>query len=215
MRCDAKFQKRIRLKCFDALEAEGFTRYRKESVDRPMHDGFHAWVGLNTGLYPDRVAFEPHVGVHVVPIEKLASMKSGKYPRKYDRRVATYAIHLGKLNTIGEDQRAFAFAPQQSDEFIDSECRRLAHLYATAGLDYTRSIASYEALLPLLQERVDMLGGYPESVASCLYLMGRKAEAREFIENFPEKYREYIEGFATPFLELLDQEGVTSSVSGQ
>jgi hypothetical protein len=59
------------------------------------------------------------------------------------------------------------------------------------------------------------LGGYPERVASCLYLMGRKAEAREFIENFPEKYREYIEGFATPFLELLHQEGVTSAVSGK
>lgn len=215
MRCDAKFKKEVRLACYGALEREGFTRFRKEGVDWPLDDGFHAWVGLNTGLYPDRVIVEPFVGVHVVPIEKLRSLKGGENPQKYDRRIATYAIHMGQLETIGEDQRAFAFAPQQSEGFIQSECERLAHLYATAGLDYARSIASYEALLPLLQERVDTLGGYPERVASCLYLMGRKAEARAFIETFPEKYQEYIEGFAKPFLELLDQEGVTSAVTGQ
>lgn len=215
MRCDAKFKNKIRLACYDALEREGFTRFRKEGVDWPMHDGFHVWVGLNTGLYPDRVAVEPFVGVHVMPLMKFyTGLDKGVYVTKYDRRVATYAIHMGQLETIGEDQRAFAFAAQQSEGFIASECERLAHLYATAGLDYACSIASYEALLPLLQERVDTLGGYPERVASCLYLMGRKEEAREFVENFPEKYREYIEGFAKPFLKLLDREGVTSALAG-
>lgn len=207
MHCDAKFKKQIYLKCCDALEAEGFTRYRKEEVDWPLHDGFHAWVGLNTALYPDRVEILPFVGVHVVPIWKLiADLEDSTY----DRRIATYGTNIGLLESIA-DERAFAFAPHQSEGFIESECQRLAHLYATAGLDYSRSIASYEALLPLLQEHVDRLGGYPERVASCLYLMGRKAEARTFIESFPEKYQDYIEGFAKPFLELLDKEGVTSS----
>jgi len=207
MRCDAQFKKKIRLSCYDALEREGFTRFRKEGVDWPIHDGFYCWVGLNTALYPDRVEILPFVGVHVVSIWKLIAELEGS---KYDRRIATYGINMGLLESIA-DERAFAFAPHQSDEFIESECERLAYLYATAGLEYARSIDSFEALLPLLQERVDRLGGYPERVASCLYLMGRKAEARAFIEDFPEKYGEYIEGFAKPFLEFLDNEGVTPS----
>jgi hypothetical protein len=214
MRCDATFKKRIRLECFDALERAGFTRFRKEGVDWSLDNGFYAWIGLNTALEPNRVEILPFVGLHVVQIEKLCSLKGGRYPYKYNRGTATYGINMGSLESIA-DERAFAFAPQQSDEFIQSECERLAHLYATAGFNYARSIASYEALLPLLQAQGQYLGGYPERVASCLYLMGRKAEAREFIENFPEKYREYIDGFTTPFLELLDQEGVTSAVSGK
>lgn len=201
MRCDAKFKKQILLQCFDALERAGFTRFRKEGVDWPLHNGFHGWVGLNTALELDRVEILPFVGIHVVPIWKfIAKIEIGKY----NRGIATYAINMGLLESIADDERAFAFAPHQSDAFVQSECERLAHLYATAGLDYARSIASYDALLPLLQERVQRLGGYPERLASCLCLMGRKVEAREFIENFPEKYREYIDDFAKPFLELLD-----------
>lgn len=204
-RCDAQFKKSVMLKMYDAFEAAGFTRFRKEDVDWPLHDGFHAWVGLNTGLYPDRVDITPNVGIHVVPIHKLYAIKGGKYPCKYDRRVATYAINIGTLEAVG-DERAFAFAPQQSEGFIQAECRRLAHIYATAGLDYARAIASYEALLPLLQENVDSLGGYPERVASCLYLMGRKQEARDFVEGFLARHRDYFEGFAIPFLAKLDEE---------
>ena len=208
--CNAQFKKTIRLKMYDAFEAAGFTRFRKEGVDWPLHDGFHAWVGLNTALYPDRVDITPNVGVHVVQIEKLCEFKGGKYPYKYDRRVATYAINIGTLDAVG-DERAFAFGPQQSDAFIDAECKRLAHIYATAGLDYARSIASYEALLPLLQEYVDTLGGYPERVASCLHLMGRKREAREFVTDFLARHRDYFEGFAVPFLAKLDEEDLVQT----
>lgn len=209
MRCDAKFKKQIRLACYDALEHEGFTRFRKEGVDWPIRDGFHCWVGLNTALLPDRMEILPFVGVHVVPIWKFIAEIEGS---KYDRRIATYAINMGLLKSIA-DERAFAFAPRQSEGFIASECERLAHLYATAGLDYARSIASYETLLPLLQQHVDRLGGYPERFASCLYLMDRKAEARQFVEDFlGSKYGDYIEGFAIPFLQKLDKEGVASAV---
>lgn len=209
MRCDAKFKRRILLECCDALETQGFARFRKEDVDLPIHNGFHAWVGLNTALYSDRVEILPFVGVHVVSLERLCAVKAGKYPIKYDRGIATYAINMGLLEAIA-DERAFAFAPQQSEGFIRSECERLAHLYATAGVDYARSIASYEALLPLFRERADSLGAYPERVASCLYLMGKRAEAREFVEQFLEKNRDYFEGFAIPFLRKLDEESMTA-----
>lgn len=211
IRCDAQFKKAVMLKVYDAFEAAGFTRFRKEGVDWPLHDGFHAWVGLNTALYPDRVDITPNVGVHVVPIHKLyTSLDKGKYVTPYDRRVATYAINIGTLDAAG-DERAFAFGPQQSEAFIDAECRRLARIYATAGLEYARSIASYEALLPLLQENVDSLGGYPERVACCLYLMGRKTEARQFVEEFLERHRDYFEGFAVPFLAMLEAEDMVQT----
>jgi len=210
-RCDAAFKKEILLKCYDALESEGFTRYRKEDVDWPLHDGFHCWVGLNTGLHPDRVNVNPFVGIHAVPIMRLYTKLEG---RTYSRSVATYAVHMGELAGAREE-RATALTPEQSDGFVTSETRRLARLYATVGLDYARSIASYEALLPLLQGRLDMLGGYPERVASCLYLMGRKAEAKAFAEEFLAKQREYFEAFAVPFLRMLANGDASEPLSRQ
>lgn len=198
--CDATFKQAVLLRCYDALEAEGFTRYRKQDVDWPMEYGFHCWVGLNTGLEKEHLDINPFVGVHVVPIEKLwTSMKAGKYPGKYNRSHATYAIHMGELVP---KERVFRFT-RGTD--IEAEAARLARLYVDAGLPYALSIGTYELLLPLLRERVPMLGAYPERVASCLYLMGRKEEARSFVEEFLQNHRDYFEGFAVPFLKMLSQ----------
>jgi hypothetical protein len=199
--CDAGYKHVVLLKCYEALEAAGFDRFRKEGVDWPLENGFNCWVGLNTALERDYVEINPFVGVHVVPIEKLwTSKKTGKYPGKYNRGHATYALHLGHL---AADETAFRFAPPMD---VDVEAARLARLYSSVGLTYARSIASYERLLPLLQERAGMLGAYPERVACCLYLMGRKEEARAFVEDFLPKNREYFEGFAVPFLKKLSEE---------
>jgi hypothetical protein len=198
-RCDTAFKRAVLLVCYDALETVGFTRFRKENVDWPLEGGFNCWVGLNNNLEEEYFQINPFVGIHVVPIEKLwTSFKSsGKYPAKYDRGHATYALHMGKLVP---EERAFRFT-RQTD--VEAEAARLARLYATVGLSYARSIASYERLLPLLQERVPMLGAYPERVAACLYLMDRKEEARNFVEDFLKTHREYFEGFAVPFLKRL------------
>lgn len=198
-RCDAAFKRAVLLVCCDALETAGFTRFRKENVDWPLEVGFNCWVGLNNNLEEEYFQINPFVGIHVVSIEKLwTSFKSsGKYPAKYDRGHATYALHMGEL---APEERAFRFT-RQTD--VEREAKRLAHLYATVGLSYARSIATYERLLPLLQERVPMLGAYPEQVAACLYLMDRKEEARTFVEDFLKTHRDYFEGFAVPFLKRL------------
>ena len=196
--CDAAYKRAVLLKCYDALAAGGFTRYRKENVDWPLEDGFHCWVGLNTGLEKEYVEINPFVGVHVVPIEKFwTGIKTGKYPGKYNRGHATYALHMGEL---APDEPVFHFT-RQTD--VEAEAARLARLYASVGLAYAKSIASYERLLPLLQSRIPMLGAYPERVAACLYLMDRKDEARSFVEDFLKAKRDYFEGFAVPFLKLL------------
>lgn len=195
--CDGAYKQTVRKQCYDALTKAGFTRFRKESVDWPFENEFHCWVGLNTALKPDYVEISPFVGLHVVPIEKITAIKSGKYQRKYDRSVATYAVHMGEL---APKEQAFRFS-RETD--VAAEASRLARLYVGVGLPYAGSMASYERLLPLLQSRIPWLGGYPESVAACLYLMDRKDEARAFVEDFLKQKKDYFEGFAVPFLNLL------------
>lgn len=119
-RCDAEFKKQILLKCCDALEAEGFSGFRKLDVDYLITKDIFCWVGLNTGLYRDKVEVNPFVGVHVVSIDKLwTSLKRGKYPGKCSRGNATYAVHMGTLS-LASEARAFAFAPIQSAGFIET-----------------------------------------------------------------------------------------------
>lgn len=207
-RCDAAFKQAVVLACCDALEREGFTRFRKENVDWPLEDGFHCWVGLNTGLYPDYVEISPFVGVHSVSMEKLwTAFKHGKYPAKYSRSSATYARHMGEL---APDVPVFRFTRSTN---IASETMRLTRLYATVGLEFAKAIADYDSLLPLLKQRIDRLGAYPEKYASCLFLMGRKVEARAFVSEFLPAHRDYFEGFAIPFLRMLDEEENTRTPS--
>ncbi|PNS08369.1 hypothetical protein [Solilutibacter silvestris] len=193
-RCDAAYRQLVLLKCYDALEAVGFTRYRKEWVDWPLGSGFHCWVGLNNALEEDRIEINLFVGIHVAPIMKLYTALEG---RKYSRGIATYAVHMG---TLAPYEPAFEFT-RKTD--VEAEAARLALLYSTVGLSYAQSIASYEHLLPLLKDRVPMLGAYPERFASCLYLMDLKDEARSFVEEFLKDHRDYFEGFAVPFLKMM------------
>jgi hypothetical protein len=196
-RCDAAFRQSVLRQCYDALTEVGFNRYSKTGVDWPLGNGFNCWVGLNNVLEPQYVEVNPFVGVHVEPIEQLTSIKSGKYPKKYDRGIATYAVYMGDL---APSEPEFRFT-RQTD--IKKEATRLARLYVNVGLPYVESISTYERLLPLLESRVSMLGGYPESKAACLYLMDRKSEARAFAEDFLKTHRDYFEGFALPFLKML------------
>ena len=197
-RRDVTYKQLVWQHCYDALTEVGFTRFRKEGVDWPFGNGFHCWVGLNTAIELEYVEINPFVGVHVVSIEKLwSSLKTGKYPGKYSRSTATYAVHMGELVP---KERVFRFT-RETD--IATEAARLARFYVNVGLPYAESMASYERVLPLLQSRISRLGAYPERVASCLYMMDRKEEARAFVEDFVKQHRDYFEGFAVPFLKLL------------
>jgi hypothetical protein len=200
-RCDASFKNAVRLRCYDALQREGFARFRKEDVDWPLDNDFHYWLGLNTALMSGYVQINPFVGIHAVTIGKLiASVEKGDRRSKYHRDHATYAVHIGE---IAPHARVVRFTPEGD---IDAETTRLARLCVAAGLPFAKSIGSYEKLLPLLQTRVRMLGGYPERVACCLYLMGQLAASHRFTINFLAKEPEYFTDFAKPFLEMLEKE---------
>ncbi|MEJ0100077.1 MAG: hypothetical protein WDO12_10170 [Pseudomonadota bacterium] len=199
--CDAAYKKMVILQCCDALEAQGFTRFRKDEVHWPLGDGFYCWVGLSSNLSRESVGIDPFVGVHVGPIEKLwTRLQVGKYPVKYDRGCASHAVYMGLLSPR---ERSFEFS-RQTD--VAREAARLAQIYSTTGLSFARSIASYEQLLPLFKDRAHMGGAYPQRVACCLYLMGRSREARTFVDELPPVQQPYLEGFTIPFLNMLAED---------
>lgn len=198
-KCNAAFKRDIYMQMMEDFAQNGFTRFRKENVDWPFSSDFHCWVGLNTALYSHLVEINPNVGVHAPIIHKLYTQLS---ERKYSRSTATYAITLGEIKAIANEM-AFAFTPDQSEGFVRSEIGRLVQLYVQFGLPYALSIASYDALLPLLKVRIPRLGGYPERYACCLYLMGRKSDAYDFCANFLEMGKPSFETFGKNFLRMI------------
>ena len=159
-------------------------------MDRPIVDGFHCWVGLNEGLHRTHLNINPFVGVHVVPLMKMAARLEG---RSYRRSTATYAIHMGE---IAPDEYAFEFT---EDTDIEAESERLARLYDSVGFPYAKSLSSYEAILPLLESRLDMLGGYPERVAICLLMLGRRQEALACVDEVQKRKPNYFGNFVSAF----------------
>lgn len=201
-KCNAAFKQDIYMRMMDAFAQNGFTRYRKDDVDWPFNPDFHCWVGLNTALYPHVVEINPNIGVHAPILEKMYT-RLGE--RKYSRSTATYPITLGEIKAIANEM-AFAFTPDQSEGFVRSEIDRLVKLYVQFGLPYALSIASYDALLPLLEARISRLGGYPECYACCLYLMGRKADAYDFCVAFLKKGKPSFEIFGKNFLKMVQDD---------
>jgi hypothetical protein len=197
--CDASFKKIICMRIMTKFAENGFDRFRKDEIDWPFNADFHCWVGINTGLYPHVLEINPNIGIHSPKIHKLYTRLEG---RKYDRGIATYPVILGGIKDIANEM-AFAFTPDQSADFVCSEINRLVQLYVQFGLPYALSIASYDALLPLLKTRIPRLGGYPERYACCLYLMGRKEEAYDFCVASLKKDEPSFEIFGKNFLEMM------------
>jgi hypothetical protein len=186
MICNAAFKKEILQICYEELTLVGFVRFRKWDIDLPLDEMFNCWVGLNTGLYQTHVQISPFVGIHAVEIERMCAALSGNAGDKYNRAIATYPVHMGELEPA---EQVFQFSTETDNR---AAARRLAQLYATSGLQFAKSIVSYDALLPLLESRVKMLGGYPQRVTSCLYLMGRGEEALSFARTLAAERPEYF-----------------------
>ncbi|WP_439498741.1 hypothetical protein [Bosea sp. (in: a-proteobacteria)] len=199
--CDSTYRDEVVEGCRDALVANGFTRYRKRDVDYPFLDGFHCWVGLASEMQPDCIKIYPQVGVHAVNIEKLWSrLTTGKYAINYNRAQCTYG---GPLSGLTDGTAVTTFSRGCS---ISQQAERLATLYLEFGVPYARSLAGYEALLPELKTRIPILGGYPQRVAACLYLMGRKEESLEFADHLRSLQIPQLDDFALSFVNMVKEE---------
>jgi hypothetical protein len=139
--------------------------------------------------------------VHCIPIMKLVADLAGE--RYQLGRYATISTHLGEL-CPKED--AFEFSPEAD---IGAESERLAALLRTQGVLFMESHASFRAILPMIEERVPTLGGYPQRMAVILYLMGRREDAIKFVIERQAEYeadpsvRTKFDRFAEPFLKLV------------
>jgi hypothetical protein len=195
--CDAALKREILTACHKELVAAGFVAFRKDHVDWPLGGGFNAWVGLNTGLYRDRIEINPFVGVHSAPVDKLWTSLAAI---KYNRSVATYAVHFG---LILPNEKGFSFT-RSTD--VNAEAKRLAQIYVDQGLKYSRSISSLEELSKLIEQRIPRLGAYPERYASCLYLMKQEKQALSFVLEFAKANSTYFGRFAKAFEEFVTRQ---------
>jgi len=201
VKVDAKFVRNVQHACERALLGHGFEQPRRGEIVIGITPEFLGWVGLNVGKHSDFVRINPFVGVHCVPVMKLVAEATGE---KYQTgRYATYAVHLGE---VAPNEEQFVFS---SERQIEIEAERLAVSCRESGVPYMRSISTFESLLPLLEEKVPMFGGYPQRVAAAMYLMGRKKEALNFVERLRLEYRDdpvirdSFERFAGPFEKLV------------
>jgi hypothetical protein len=195
-KANAAFARSITLAICDELVAHGFTKFQKDQVDFPLSDGFHCWVGLNRGLYRDSVSYCPNVGIHHTILERFYYELRDHPKYKYNRGTATYAIPIGGLIPNYSEP---VFYP---DVDIGKEAKRCAQMYVDYGLPYARSISTWDALVPLLKERVPMMGGYPQSVACALFLQEKYEEALAFMTECEFEHSRHANLFIVEFTKL-------------
>jgi hypothetical protein len=154
---------------------------------------------LNKGNHGAMVRVNPFVGTHAIEVMRLqAELGGSKYVKGGS---ASYASHIGELLP---DEYAFEF---HVGEDLTAEAERLAQCIAGPGLKYMKSISTYDALLPLVAERMPMLGGYPERYVLILFLTGKQELAVDFIdkvlrkeEDFAQYNHDSFNKFASNFL---------------
>lgn len=204
------YKRKVEDACDQAFVALGYKRPRRGAILLEIDEDFLGWVGLNEGNYTDFLRINPFIGIHCIPVMQMAKELAGE---KYKTgHIATYAIHLGELIP---DVDAFEFHPVEGEAGIELEAKRLANTVHKHGELYMRKIASYGSLIPLLEERVPMFGGYPERVAAAHYINGNPCAARQFVlerrmnyaEDEDKTCQEHFNKFAEPFLAMLDRNG--------
>lgn len=189
--------------CVHALINRGFESPRSRTRFIRLDDDFLGWVGLNRGNYSDYLQLNPFIGIHCIPIMRLISELEGEKYKEGDS--ATYAIHMGE---IAPDIRQFIFTENTN---IEAEAERLADEIVIHAVPWMKNRASYNALIPLVESRIEMLGIWPQSYALALYLSGQKEVAKNFVLNRTDLFDSNYEGpyslyekFGKPFLEMLE-----------
>ena len=207
---DRRFLKEVEDACDAALVDLGFERPRRGTRFLEIQPHFLGWVGLNQGNHGDLVRINPNIGIHCVEVERLKRVLISDKAKPYKKgEYATFALPLGTQTP--EDIDAIEFlvgAP------VHNEARRLSMLIGTYGVPWMVENASYDTLIPLLEERFSQLPNYPERLAGMYYFAGRFEQAIEFTNEVLARFRErpsptllnQFERFASPFLKMLSEE---------
>jgi hypothetical protein len=180
---EKRIVKEIESACDAAFASFGFNSRRRGNPLIALDDDFYGWIGLNRSNERDVLRIEPFIGLHCISVMQLwYELDHDLRKKKYvPGSTATVALHLGAL---APDTNAFIFERQG----IEGEAHRLARCVADFGLPWMRAHANLKALCPLLRERENMLGGFPERVAIVLFLLGRFREVSEYLDARAEEY---------------------------
>lgn len=175
----------------------GHKRYSKRVVAIDFGDGFFSWLGVPLSRI-NQTSFEVYVnvGIHAENLNRMfVSLRSDKNIN-YSRSVTTYAIPIEMLDGVGKLDHIIRL-----DNYLDKS-KEFAVMIAENGIKFSRSIANYETLLPLLKGRLNMHGGYPEFFACCLFFLNRLDEAKQFVEDFNRRSPGYFGAFFANFMKL-------------
>ena len=193
-----EFKKLILTECDIQFKANGFKVPRKNCILYPINNDFDGWVGLNVATNEGSVKINPFIGVHSQPVaETVATLQNQKYKLG---AVATYAVHLG---AVCPNLSPVIFDIEDKSD-IAAKVERLVHTITEFGVAYAYSIASYEKLIPLLKEKIDMLGGFPESYAVALFNSGERDECFKFLEIHAQNIEKYGDSIVKPFAEFSE-----------
>jgi len=205
---DRKFLKTIDDKCEAELVDLGFKRPRRGAIYLEINPAFIGWVGLNQGNHGEIVNINPNVGIHCVPAEKLWRDLVRDNSRPYRKgESATFSLPLGSLAPREIDAIQFLV-----DVPTEREARRLSLLVGEYGVPWMLEHASYDALIPLLEQHFAHLPNYPERLAAMYYFSGDVSKAAELIDGVRDRLLteqsetglKHFNKFAVPFLEMLE-----------
>ena len=167
--------------CYNALAALG-VQLKYGLGTWPIDEHFSGWIGLNQGVHPTFVRVNPNIGIHCVAVMKLVAEARGVKYRKGE-----YPTHSCFIGTRCPDVLQLIF---ENEADLLPEATRLAEIIDQYGVPYIHSLASYDALLPLLHADVDNGDGFSATYAAALYLSGDTQGAFRFLEEQSAKYLE-------------------------
>ena len=201
---NTKFANFVEKECTKALVREGFESPRMRTRYIQLNEEFLGWVGLNRGNYADYLQINPFIGIHCIPIMKMVKELQGA---KYKiGETATFAIHMGE---IAPNVKQYIF---QDETNITEVATRLSAEIMEFALPWMTKNASFESLLPKIEQKVDMLGGNPQWYASGLFLSGQEQNAKEFVQKRTDLFDKEDHGqysiyyrFAEPFFEMVER----------
>jgi hypothetical protein len=188
-----------------ALVAHGFLRLRKQRFVFPVNDEFDGWIGLNRNdKYARFGSIDLHAGwgMHCPIIQRFTSeCWSEKYKRG---EIRTAPLGWNKQPTT----RHFQFS---ATDDIAQRADEVAQFYRNEVVPKMLEHASYDAIIPTLEENAPRLGGWDQSLLLAYQLAGQTEQAKRYVldrrkacsEN--EQYAAYYQLFLSRFVELFGE----------
>lgn len=184
-----------------ALVGQGFLRLRKYCLVFPIDDEFDGWIGLSRRTkHAGLGTIELHAGwgIHCPRIERFVFAGRGE---KY-KRGESCTVSL--CESIDPPPRHVRFT---AAEDIAQKADEVARFYRHQVVPSMRKHASYDAIIPSLEENADRRGGWDQSLLLAYLFAGRGDQVKGYVQDRlracaeDEQYAAYYRPFLSRFIE--------------